>query len=137
METKLRDEDQAARDTQTRAHKRTHERSAKGERERIRTRRKRSVGTKERERRREKEPQERNKERVLLVILTISFVFFDVCTECREDEGLWCFFKANALEKFWSQNEALERNFWAAVFSLFVLCSCAHAYHQLLVNFKN
>ena len=46
------------------------------------------MGTKERERRREKEPQERNKERVLLVILTISFVFFDVCTECREERTL-------------------------------------------------
>ena len=122
METKLRDEDQAARDTQTRAHKRTHERSAKGERERIRTRRKRSVGTKERERRREKEPQERNKERVLLVILTISFVFFDVCTECREDEGLWCFFQGKCTREILVANMKHSRGIFGRLFFLFLCC---------------
>ena len=50
METKLRDEDQAARDTHTHTH--THKRSAKGERERIRTQRKKNKRERERERKR-------------------------------------------------------------------------------------
>ena len=49
METKLRDEDQAARDTHTHTH--THKR-AKGERERIRTQRKKNKRERERERKR-------------------------------------------------------------------------------------
>ena len=93
----------------------------KGERERIRTRRKHSAGTKEREREKKSYAVERNKERVLLVILTISFVFFDVWVS-RGKDGVF-------LRQMHSRNfgRKMHLKILGCFFSLFVLCSCSHA----------
>ena len=110
-----------SRHAQTRAHKRAHKRILKGERERIRTRRKRNMGTKERERRREKELKERNKERVLLVILTISFVFFDVYWVSRgKDFGV--FSRQIMHSRNFGRTMKHSRNFGRLFFFLFLCC---------------
>jgi len=111
-------------DARTHTHAQTH--FERRERKNTNAKKAQHGNKREREKRREKEPQERHKERVLLVILTISFVFFDVYEVSRgKDFGV--FSRQMHSRNFGRKYEALEK-FWAAVFfSLFVLCSCAHA----------
>ena len=89
----------------------------KGERERIRTRRKHSAGTKEREREKKKELRGRKEQRAR-TFGNLDHFFRFLWRVSVERKGR-CFFKANALEKFWSQN-ALE-NFGLFFFSFCVV----------------
>ena len=107
-------------DARTQTHAQTH--VERKERKNTNAKKAQHGNKREREKEREKEPQERNKERVLLVILTISFVFFDVCTECREDEGLWCFFQGKCTREILVANMKHSRGIFGRLFFLFLCC---------------
>ena len=80
METKLRDAKIRPLETPTRTQTQTQTQHERRKRKNTNAKKAQQKGTKERKRERKRALRgvERNKERVLLVILTISFVFFDV-----------------------------------------------------------
>ena len=114
METKLRDEDQAARDTHT--HTNTHTQARK-EKEKEYEHKESTAREQKREREREKELRSRKEQRAR-TFGNLDHFFRFLWRISVERKGR-CFFKANALEKFWSQN-ALE-NFGLFFFSFCVV----------------
>ena len=116
METKLRDEDQAARDTHTQTNTHTH---ARKEKEKEYERKESAAKGNKREKEREKKSSTwSRKEQRARTFGNLDHFFRFLWRMSVERKGR-CFFKANALEKFWSQN-ALE-NFGLFFFSFCVV----------------
>ena len=121
METKLRDEDQAARDTHTHTH--THKR-AKGERERIRTQRKKNKREREKERKRAIVGKEQRARTFGNLDHFFRFLWRVLSVERK---GLWCFFQGKCTREILVANLHLKILGVAAVFFLCVCCVPAHA----------
>ena len=119
METKLRDEDQAARDTQTRTQ--THAQTQRERRERKNTNAKKAQHGNKREREKERKRAAGKEQRARTFGNLDHFFRFLWRVISVERKGLWCFFQGKCTREILVANMKHSRNFWA-VFFLFLCC---------------